>query len=235
MANRKYFFELYKALTDRPMEEIKKLKKFYKDQANNTCLKICRTKEVLQIILIRHAKPKISKKSFISFEEAESHLNDYRNSTVHTDFESPVCTEDLTGVKVYHSDLRRSRETARRLFPSEKFTLIEDERFRELDRENIRTPFKTPYKLHTGLSRIAWLTGRMRNAELPREAWKRLRNNAAYLDVQVKKEKTLIIVAHGFHNLFAGIFLKSLGYSLVKNGGHKHLSVNIWAKAEKKD
>lgn len=217
------------------MGEIKKLRKFYKEQSNKACLKICRKNEVLQIILIRHAKPKISKKSFVTFEDAERNLEDYRNSSVYTDFESPMCTEDLTGVKVYHSDLRRSRETATRLFPSERFSLIEDERFKELDRENIKIPFKTPRKLHTSLSRIAWLTGRMRNVELPKEALKRLRDNAVYLDSQVHTEKTLIVVAHGFHNLFVGFFLKRLGYLLVKDGGHKHLSVNIWARSETND
>lgn len=216
------------------MDEIKKLKKFYKNQSGKAGLKICRTNEVMQIILIRHAKPKISRKSFVSFEEAERHLEDYRNSSVHTDFVSPISTEDLTDVRVYHSDLRRSMETAMQIFPPEEFTLVGDERFKELDRENIKLPFKTSYKLHTGLSRVAWLTGRMRNVELPKEALKRIRDNAAFLDLQVQKDNTLIIVAHGFHNLFLGIFLKSLGYSLVKNGGHKHLSVNIWAKPKMK-
>ena len=213
------------------MKGIKALKTFYKDQSKQDCLKICRTTTTTQIILIRHARPKTSpRSSFVTFEDAERQLNDYRNSSVYTDFTSPICTEDLTDVPIYHSDLQRSKETAMQLFPPELFRLVEDERFRELDRQNIKLPFKTPYKLHTTLSRIAWLTGKMKHIELPKEAWKRLKGNASYLDSLAQKEKILIVVAHGFHNFFVGRFLKKLGYRLVKNGGHKHLSVNIWAK-----
>ncbi len=212
------------------MEKIKELKKYYKDQANQACLKICRREDAFQIILIRHAKPKISPESFVTFEEAEKHLTDYRSSDIYSDFISPICTENLTDVLVYHSNLRRSRETAAKLFPPQHFTLKEDMRFRELDRQNIKLPFKTPYKLHTILSRIAWLTGRMKDVEIPKEAWKRLKGNAKYLDSLGREEKMLILVAHGFHNIFVGRFLKSLGYSLVNNGGNKHLSINIWAK-----
>lgn len=166
----------------------------------------------------------------MTFQEAEEHLEAYRNSSVHQNFVSPICTENLTDVPIYHSDLPRSRETAAQLFPPASFTLIEDKRFRELDRQNIKLPFSTPYKFHTTLSRIAWLTGHMKKVERPKAAWKRLKKNAQYLDSLAQREKVIIIVAHGFHNLFVGKFLKGLGYSLVRPGGHKHLSVNIWAK-----
>ena len=213
------------------MESIKKLKKFYEDQSMHGCLKICRKTEANQIILIRHAEPKVFRKSYVTFEDAENHLNDYRNSGVDTNIISPLCIENLADLVVYHSDLNRSRETARQLFPSEDFTLIEDKRFRELDRQNIRLPFRIPYKLHTTLSRIAWLSGTMKNIELPKEAWKRLKENASYLDTLAQQQKTIIIVAHGFHNFFVGQFLKRLGYALVNNGGIKHLSINIWARS----
>ncbi|WP_455168615.1 histidine phosphatase family protein [Aegicerativicinus sediminis] len=212
------------------MKGIKELKTFYKNQSDQDCLKICTTTATTQIILIRHARPIISPESFVTFEDAERHLTEYRNSSVYADFRSPICTEELTDVPIYHSDLQRSKETAMKLFPPELFKLEEDARFRELDRQNLKLPFKTPYKIHTTLSRIAWLTGKMKHIELPKEAWKRLKGNANYLDSLGQKEKVLIIVAHGFHNFFVGRFLKRLGYRLVNNGGHKHLSVNIWAR-----
>ncbi|MUP44437.1 hypothetical protein E0K83_01590 [Gramella sp. BOM4] len=215
-----------------PMGKIAELKKFYKNQSKNACLKIWRTSNANQIILIRHAKPKISPGSFVTFEEAERQLENYRSSSVYPDFVSPVCSENITDVSVYHSDLNRARETAKRLFLPEIFTLIEDKRFRELDRQNIRLPFKTPYKFHTILSRIAWLTGTMKKVEIPKDAWKRLKENAIYLDSLAQEERTLIVVANGFHNFFVGKFLKRLGYTKVYHGGHKHLSVNIWARSD---
>jgi len=213
------------------MKGIKELKKFYKNQSKEDCLKICRTTTTTQIILIRHAKPKTSPKStFVTFEDAERHLIDYRNSSIYPDFSSPICTDELADMIIYHSDLQRSKETASQLFPPELFRLEEDERFRELDRQNLKLPFKTPYKLHTTLSRIAWLTGKMKHIELPKEAWKRLKGNAKHLDALAQNEKIVVVVAHGFHNFFVGRFLKKFGYSLVNDGGHKHLAVNIWAK-----
>ena len=183
-------------------------------------MKICRREDTFQIILIRHAKPKISPESFVTFEDAEKHLTDYRNSSIYSDFISPICTENLTDVHVCHSDLRRSRETAEKLFPPQHFTLLEDVRFRELDRQNIKLPFKTPYKLHITLSRITWLTGKMKDVELPKGAWKRLKRNAKYLDSLAREQKMLIVVAHVFHNIFVGKFLKGLEYTLMNNGGN---------------
>lgn len=212
------------------MKGIIALKKFYTEQSTQDCLKICRITTATQIILIRHAKPRVSPKSYVTFEDAEKHLMDYRNSSVYLDFTSPICTDNLTDLPIYHSDLQRSRETAAKIFPPEFFRNKEDKRFRELDRQNIKLPFKTPYKIHTTLSRIAWLSGTMTQIERPKEAWKRLKGNAGYLNALAQKDKIIIVVAHGFHNFFVGRFLKKLGYTLVNDGGHKHLAVNIWAK-----
>lgn len=212
------------------MKLIKKLKRFYSDQSGQDCLKIYRTTEVNQIILIRHAKPMVSPKPFVTFDEAEKHLQEYRNSGVYKDFVSPICTENLAGVTIYHSDLNRARETALQLFPKETFTLIEDKRFRELERQNIKLPFKMPYKLHTILSRFIWLFGTMKHIETPKEAWKRMKGNAHYLDSKGQNEKLLLVVAHGIHNYIVGKFLKWLGYTLLHDGGKNYLSVNIWAK-----
>lgn len=212
------------------MMNLNDIKNYYKSQSQKECISLYRTGEILQIVFVRHAKPVISKKAFVTFEEAEEHLENYRNSSVNKDFRSPICVENITDVSIYHSDLTRSKETARHIFPPEIFTHIEDGRFRELDRQNIRLPFKTPYRVHTTLSRIVWLTGSMKQVENPKQALKRLKNNAKYLDQLVQDQKLLIIVAHGFHNHFVGRFLKSLGYTPLHKGGNKHLAVNIWGK-----
>ncbi len=209
---------------------LKDLKKYYKEQSANTCLTIYRSPDFLQIVLVRHAKPITSKKGHVNFAEAEELLEEYRNSSVHNIPEAPVCTDNITDVEIYHSDLNRARETAKAIFPSEVFTHVEEPRFRELDRQNINLPIRIPYSLHTTLSRLAWLTGTMKGVEKPFEAHKRLRNNAGYLDHLVQKQKVLIVVGHGFHNYFVGRFLRRLGYTRVNPGGNKHLSVNIWAK-----
>src|SRR6056297_3203993 len=167
--------------------DLRDLKKYYKGQAERDCLRLYRSQEFLQIVLVRHARPIISKKAHVNFEEAEELLEAYRNSSVHEIPAAPVCTENIADVKIYHSDLNRSRETAKAIFPSKVFTHVEEQRFRELDRQNINLPFKIPYSLHTTLSRLAWLTGTMKEVEKPPGARKRLKSNAEYLHSLVQK------------------------------------------------
>ena len=214
---------------------IEDLKGYYRQQSKETCISLHRSNEILQIVLLRHAKPITASKRHVTFEEAEELLKAYRESSVHKDFDPPICTKNITDIKIYHSDLNRSRETAQLIFPLENFIHVEDKRLRELDRQNVKIPFKTPYKLHTMLSRILWLAGTMKNIETPGEALRRLKNNAKHLDDLVLDQKLLIVVAHGFHNYFVGSFLKRLGYTRVKSGGNSHLSVNIWAKNSRQD
>lgn len=208
---------------------LRDLQKYYEEQSESTCLRLSRTHDFLQIILIRHAKPVTSKKAYVNFVEAEELLEEYRNSSVHKILTAPVCIDNIQDVQIHHSDLTRARETARAIFPSEVFTHVEGQCFRELDRQNIKFPFKVHYSLHTTLSRLAWLMGTMRKVETPLEAKKRLESNATYLHNLVQKQKIVIVVAHGFHNYFVGKFLQRLGYTRVNSGGNKHLSVNIWA------
>lgn len=209
------------------------LRKYYAQQSKKSCISLYRSNELMQIVLVRHAKPIMAVKKYVTFEESEELLKAYRQSSVHKDRGSPICTDNISDIKIYHSDLNRSRETAQQIFPLERFDHIEDERLRELDRQNIKIPFKTPYKLHTILSRIFWLSGTMKNIENPGQALKRLKNNAKNLNSLVNDQKLLIVVAHGFHNYFVGRFLKRLGFTRVNNGGNSHLSVNIWAKTKR--
>lgn len=209
---------------------LKDLKNYYKQQSKKNCISLYRSNDMMQIVLVRHAKPITALKRHVTFEEAEELLNAYRESSVHKDFGSPICTDNITDIKIYHSDLNRSRETAQHIFPLGNFHHIEDKLLRELDRQNIKIPFKTPYKLHTILSRMVWLSGTMKNIENPNQAFKRLMNNAKNLNNLVNDQKLLIVVAHGFHNYFVGKFLKRLGFINVNNGGNRHLSANIWAK-----
>lgn len=210
--------------------QLKELKKYYNQQAKEDCIQLIEAININQIVLIRHARPITKKRRFVNFEEAEESLQDYRNSSVDLNFITPVCISNIGNKKIYHSDLPRSRETAYKIFPPEDFQHIENRVFRELDRENLKLPFRVPYKFHTTLSRIMWLTGRMKNIETPATAFKRLKENAMYLNKVAVDEHLVILVAHGFHNFFVGRFLKDLGYKALRTGGNKHLALNIWGK-----
>ncbi len=165
----------------------------------------------------------------VNFKEAEEYLTNYRNSGIIPFEDPPVCTENLSPMHIYCSTLERARHTARHLFPDPKFNIVEDARLRELDRENIRLPFRVSHKLHSSLSRIAWLLGVQKAEENFKTAMQRVKEGAAHFNQLSENEELIIVVAHGLHNYFLARKLRQRGWRMVLDNGNAHLSVKILA------
>ncbi len=211
-------------------KRIGQIRNFYRDQSSDNCLKLLTGSGKKQIVLIRHARPNVTPPPQVNFEEAENYLNAYRKAGIIPFDDHPVCTENLPPMHIYCSSLERARQTARHIFPEPRFTIIEDYRFRELDRENIRLPFRVSHKMHTRLSRLAWLTGLQKADENYRTAMQRIKDSADHLDQLSGQQNLIILVAHGFQNFFLARKLGNLGWVKVFDSGNEHLSVKILAK-----
>lgn len=211
-------------------DRLRHLRAYYNQQPQEHCLTLHTTSKHRQIVLIRHARPDVERPKHVDFEEAERYLNAYRESGIIAFDDPPVCTDNLPAMKIYCSTLERARQTARHLFSGPEFTIIEQAGLRELDRENIRLPFRVSHRLHTTLSRIAWLSGILKAEENYPEAMRRVRNTAREFDALSASENLIIAVAHGFQNYFLSRRLRNLGWQRVFENGHAHLSVRILAR-----
>lgn len=211
-------------------KSFQEIRNYYKDQPSGSCIKLLTDIGNEQIVLIRHARPDVDRPRRVDFNEAEKYLTDYRKSGIIPFEEYPVCTENLPAMRIYCSTLERARQTARHLFPSPKFDIVEDARLRELDRENIRIPFRVSHKMHTTLSRISWLLGIKKAEENLKAAMQRIKDGADNLNQLSENENLIIVVAHGFQNYFLARKLRQLGWKMVFDNGNAHLSVKILAK-----
>lgn len=209
---------------------LREIRNHYNNQSAEHCLKLLTATEHKQIVLIRHARPDIKRSERVGFDEAECYLNNYRKSGIVAFEHPPVCSDNLPAMNIYCSTLERARQTAQHMFPGPEFTIVEEEGLRELDRENIRLPFTVSHRLHTSLSRLAWLLGMQQSEETFSGAMKRINRMARKFDALSEGESLIIIVAHGFQNYFLARRLRKLGWNRVFDNGHAHLSVKILVK-----
>lgn len=206
---------------------------YYNKQSLDSCLVPFNdsTREVKQIILIRHGKPDIQRNGWRTREEAKDFIKAYDSVNVESFKPSPLCANEITTEKIYYSNLRRARSTAEQIFEDQN-KMIEDARFREFERKimcffNIKLPLS--FWLIT--SRGLWILGfNNKGIETFREARQRAKDNAAYLAKQADDHNLVILVAHAFHNKYVAKYLKKSGWAQVKKGGRKYTAVNILAK-----
>jgi broad specificity phosphatase PhoE len=209
------------------------LKTFYQKQKNEPCIKLPEEHAGLpaQIILIRHGKPTINKKGWRNRTEAKQYVIAYDTVGVKLTDHRTLCQNSRLFDTVYHSTLRRAAHTAALLF-GEQAVLVPDKRFIELERKVFAFPnMKMPLGFWVGTSRVLWLIGlNDKGIENKKDAKNRIRQNATFLAQKAISEKTVVLVAHGFHNKYLKRFLKKIGWKVVHNGGSDYLSVNILAK-----
>lgn len=209
---------------------IKELKQYYKKQQFKSCIQLYQG-DYNQIVLIRHGEPDLLKLKRYTREKAIAYSVKYDEVGVKIFSKKPLCTDVLDVKKVYHSDLPRATHTAELLFGN-NFNLLPDNRFREFEKSIFRfLDFPMPLKFWTFLSRIFWFLG-INSAEVEsvKEAKNRARDNARFLAKKAQQEKTVLLVAHGWHNRYIMKYLKNKKWDVVYNEGDKYLSIKILAK-----
>ncbi len=187
--------------------------------------------EVLQIMLIRHAVPKIKRKGWTTFYEADDLRQAYDTVEVYEISDSPVRIHPEEVENIRSSPLIRARSTAEQLFKP-NYTIIYDSTFIEFRNEIIPIPWiKLPLKFWKVTSRLFWMAGlHSENVPSLSNEKQRARAGAAKLAKWVKEEKRIVLVAHGFLNRYLIRYLKKAGWQHSFDGGYSFSNVQVLTK-----
>ncbi len=189
-------------------------------------------KRMLQIYLIRHAKPNVKKNWVYSAAEAQQYLSDYNSAPI-IPFDSSFVAVDLRPNHIiYCSSLPRSQETALNIF-GDNYTVVSDSVFREFEIRMISANsfFKLPLGLWQAFSRGSWLLGfNHRGIESHKEAKFRAKQAAENLIKVAFNEETAVLVAHGMLNGAIANELEKKGWKQIQKQGHVNLGATILVK-----
>ncbi len=186
----------------------------------------------IQIYLIRHAKPNLSKTFLSSADQAQSYIENYNKA--------PINEIDLNRVKIdlnkphqiYCSSLVRSQETALALF-GDSYLIVSDSIFREFELKIVHASsvVKVPLDLWKGLSRLFWFLGcNHEGIESYKEAKKRVVLSVDNLEKLASQEETAILVGHGMINAAIAKELRNRGWDVIYKKGHINLGATVLQK-----
>jgi len=187
---------------------------------------------MLQIYLIRHAKPDLEKKFLCSSVQAQNYIINYNKVPI-KDFDSALVRINLhKSHQIYCSSLPRSQETALKLF-GDSYCIISDSVFREFELKiiNVTSLVNLPLDLWKGLSRVSWFMGfNHEGIESYKKAKKRAALAVKNLENLANQEETAILVGHGMINAVIAKELKKRGWRFVQKKGHVNLGATLMQK-----
>ncbi len=189
-------------------------------------------KRMLQIYLIRHAKPNVKKNWFYSADEARQYVSDYNSAPIIPFDSSLVFVRLRSDHTIYCSTLPRSQETALDIF-GDNYTLVSDSVFREFEIRMISANsfFKLPLVIWQAFSRGSWMLGfNHRGIESHQEAKLRARQASENLIKVAHDEETAVLVAHGMLNGVIAKELEKKGWKMIQKQGHVNLGATILVK-----
>lgn len=187
---------------------------------------------MLQIYLIRHAKPNLEKKFLSSSGQAQNYIENYNKAPIHNISLGRVKIEFDKPHLIYCSSLPRSQETALKLF-GDSYSIVSDSIFREFELKIIHasTIVKVPLDLWKAFSRVSWLLGfNHEGIESYRKAKYRANLAADNLECIANQEETAILVGHGMMNAVISKELKKRGWYFVQKKGHVNLGATLMQK-----
>jgi len=189
-------------------------------------------KRMLQIYLIRHAKPDLKKKNFYSAAEAQQYIHNY-NSVEIKPFNPALVKVNLKPNHIiYCSNLPRSQETALAIF-SDKYPIVSDTVFREFEIRMIEANsiIKLPLGIWQAFSRGSWLLGfNHKGIESYKQAKKRASLAADNLIKVANVEETAVLIAHGMLNGAIEKELTRKGWKVVQKRGQVNLGATVLQK-----
>jgi broad specificity phosphatase PhoE len=202
------------------------------ESEQNCLLKIHET-DLNQIILIRHGKPKLSKKGWYTAKMAQEYSRLYDLVKVYDFDKIPVCISPEDVDTIYSSNLVRAKNTANKLnlnhLPIKSSSL-----FREFERDILLIPIlRVPLKFWLVLSRLMWYSRlHSHRTESKKSANKRSELAADALIISSEENSNAVLVAHGMLNKKLAKTLSKRGWDKVYDNGNSYLSVKILAKAK---
>ena len=189
-------------------------------------------RKMLQIYLIRHAKPNVKKNLFYSVQDVKQYYQDYDSSPVIAINPGVVSVKLNPNHVIYCSSMSRSQETALSIF-GKHYPIVADTIFREFESKVIsaKSIVKLPLPLWQLFNRGTWMLGFNNGGiENYREAQQRAKRAAKNLEKVAKEEETAILVAHGMLNGAISKELKKKGWRQIQKQGHVNLGATILVK-----
>lgn len=171
----------------------------------------------MEIILLRHGKPKVDLSGYLSVCELKQLIKAYEKSSIQ-DSPSKQLINHFKSYFIVCSDLNRSLESAKKL--GFKKIHLSDDLFRETDIPFFNKNFiKLPVSIWVILLRILWLFGFSKNGESFSQSKIRSKDAAEKLIELAQKNKKILVVGHGLMNRLIGRQLEKEGWQGTKKKG----------------
>ncbi|MFJ5445594.1 histidine phosphatase family protein [Methylobacillus methanolivorans] len=183
----------------------------------------------MQIVLMRHGKPKVDKHYRLNAAEFGVWVEQYNAAGIDTGFQPPqeaIAQANQCAFTVC-SNLERSLESARLL--GIKRIGLHSSIFREMDIPNAAWRFPT-LSLQTWLIffRLAWALGYSGKTESFKSAKERAHSCAIHLANLASTHGTVLFVGHGSLNWFVAKYLKQMGWLSDEKPPRKYWEYSIF-------
>ena len=180
----------------------------------------------MEIILLRHGKPKVELEGYFSAKELKQLVVAYENSAI-IDEPTKELKNNFENYYVVCSNLPRSIDSAEKL--GFKNINLSGALFRETDLPHFDKGF---LKLHVVvwliLLRLMWLFGFSKNGESFSEAKKRSKKAANELTLLAQENENIIVVGHGLFNRLITKQLRLSGWQDTGFVGRRYWEFNTF-------
>lgn len=189
----------------------------------------------MEISLIRHGKSTQTETSWITCSEFTNWVNKYDENGVFEEDSYPLETlQSVTKANsVVTSDLRRAVHSASLLNPD--MNVVADSIFREIELPSPSARF-LGIKLHPNVwsvvLRLLWLCGYSKKCESFRQAKQRARKATENLTTLAQEHSSVVLVGHGFFNLFIALELQRHGWKGKRKTSLKHWIATTYSRSQ---
>ncbi len=183
----------------------------------------------MQIVLMRHGKPKIDKDLRLNAADFGVWIERYNGSGIGTEYQPSQAAIEQANKCTFTvcSNLPRSIESAKIL------GIVQigrcDSLFREMERPHAVWHFpRLSLRAWSAFFRLAWACGYSMNAESFKAARERARRCAEHLAGLASAHGTVLFVGHGLLNWFISKNLRNIGWLCSKNPSGKYWEFGVY-------
>lgn len=184
----------------------------------------------MQIVLMRHGKPKIDTHLRLSAAEFGIWVEKYNTAGIDTDYPPPRQAIDQAGLCRFAvcSNLARSQESAVAL--GVERIGIESPMFREMDMPHAAWRFpRFSLSAWSVFFRLAWAFGYSGHGESFKAAKDRARRCAEHLANLSSTHGTVLFVGHGSLNWFIAKYLKRMGWLCSEKPPRRYWEFSVFS------
>ena len=187
----------------------------------------------MEIVLLRHGKPKVNLKGYLSVKELKQLIEDYARSGIQ-DRDNNKLKNKFSNHFVICSDLARSMESAKKLGINNIH--LSDALFKEADLPHFdNNLLKLPVVGWVVLLRVLWLLGFNKNAESFLQAKERSKCAAEKLIGLAEHNEKIIVVGHGLMNRLIGKQLQKKGWIESERAGKSYWEFRRYRVSRRED